>query len=374
MITLLTGSPGHGKSYTLIREIEKAVAAGKPVATNVPLREDWAMTMARRHTLFGPFRKEAVAKKAAEFAKLVFMTAEFRDLLRVRLSGEGEGRGKLILDEAQRWLNTRGYDSALNDDGTVMKRAEALMARMKVLNHLSGHRHYGFDVILASQSKMGIDSQARELYEFHAEVRNLRKLPWIGIFLRFNIFVKVVKWNDHSKSKAGVDCYFLSKSLASLYHTHALQETDWPEDVIILPHDTEMVRGPGGGGHKPVDPGSIGSVYRLPNGQFATVATGSKEKLECIDDSQSTFSSAISSESNGTLSRIEPEPDEHTIDGLELIMSDESLENSPISRESDKSSTPTSSKVRPRKQRRSVQERDMENRKNHPEEYDEIES
>ena len=63
MITLLTGSPGHGKSYTLIREIEKAVADGKPVATNVPLREDWAMVMARRHTLLGPLRKNAVVNK-----------------------------------------------------------------------------------------------------------------------------------------------------------------------------------------------------------------------------------------------------------------------------------------------------------------------
>ena len=240
MITLLTGSPGHGKSYTLIREIEKTVAAGKPVATNVPLREDWAMVMARRHTLFGPFRKRAVVNKAAEFHNRMIVSDDFSVLLRVRLAGEGEGRGKLILDEAQRCLNTRGYDNALNEDGTAMGRAEALRARLKVLNHLSGHRHYGFDVILATQSKKSIDSQATELYEFHSEVRNMRKLPWIGLFIHFNLFLKVTKWNDAAKSKAGVDCYWLSKGLARLYHTHALQEKDWPDDVIMLPLDADV--------------------------------------------------------------------------------------------------------------------------------------
>lgn len=286
MITLLTGSPGHGKSYTLVREIERAVAKDEPVATNVPLAEDWAEIMAKRHTLFGRFRPEVVQQKADKFRTLVVVTTDFPTLLRVRLAGEGEGRGKLILDEAQRWLNTRGWDNALNEDGTVMKRPEALAARKKVLDHLSGHRHYGLDVILATQSRKALDSQAVELYEFHSEVRNMKKLPWIGIFLRFNLFVKVTRWNDHSKSKAGVDSYFLSKSLARLYQTHALQDEDWPDDAIILPHGSEPVRGGNNkspnsnGGGKLEDPLAIGAVYRLPNGQFATVGNGNKEKLE----------------------------------------------------------------------------------------------
>lgn len=235
MITLLTGSPGHGKSYTLVREIEQAVAKGIPVATNVPLRHDWAMVMARRHTLFGKWRHDAVAKKAAEFSRYVLVSNNFPTLLRVRLEGEKEGRGLLALDESQRWMNARGWDNAVNDDGTAMKRSEALGARMKVLNHLSGHRHYGWNVILATQSERAIDLQARDLYEFHSEVRNMRKLPWIGFFIRFNLFMKITRWNDKSKSKAGVNCYWLSKSLASLYDTHVLQKTDWPQDAISLP-------------------------------------------------------------------------------------------------------------------------------------------
>lgn len=238
-ITLLVGAPGHGKSYTLIREIEAAVSHGIPVATNVPLRDDWAYSMARRHTLFGRFRQDAVERKAKLFSRYVVISSDFDLLLRVRLSGDKEGRGLLVLDEAHRWMNARGWDNAMvvSEDGeeTPMKRGEALAKRLRVINHLSAHRHYGFNVILATQSDRSIDNQARELYEFHSEVRNMRRLPWFGAICRFNLFLRVTRWNDKSRSKAGVNCYWLSKSLANLYSTHALQETDWPDDAIVLP-------------------------------------------------------------------------------------------------------------------------------------------
>lgn len=235
MITLLVGSPGHGKSYTCVREIERAVTKGKPVATNVPLRPDWPEIMARRHTFFGRFRKDAVAKKAEKFSRMCVVSDDFDLLLRIRLDGEGEGRGLMVLDESQRWMNARGWDNALNSEGKPMRRPEALQKRLKVVNHLSGHRHYGFNVILATQSDRSIDNQVRELYEFRSEVRNLRRLPWLGAILRFNLFIKITRWNDQSKSRAGTETYWLSKSLASLYATHSLQSSDWPDDVIILP-------------------------------------------------------------------------------------------------------------------------------------------
>jgi hypothetical protein len=191
--------------------------------------------MARRSVLFGHWRKDAVIRKAEEFRSYVIVSNNFDVLLRVRLHGTKEGRGRIILDEAHRWMNARGWDNALNKDGTIMKRAEALAARLKVINHLSAHRHYGFDVILATQSDKSIDNQARELYEFHSEVRNMRRLPWLGVVIRFNLFLRITRWNDRARSRAGVSLYILSKSIARLYETHALQHTDWPEDAIVLP-------------------------------------------------------------------------------------------------------------------------------------------
>lgn len=235
MITLLTGAPGHGKSYTLVREIEREVASGRPVATNVPLRDDWPIVMARRHTLFGRFRKEAVERKAMEFARMVIVSNDFDVLLRVRLEGEGEERGLLALDEAHRWINTRGLEKEEHEDGKPMTPLQIRQGRKRIVNHLSGHRHYGWKVILGTQSDKSLDTQARDLYEFHSEVRNMRKLPWLGVIMRFNLFLRVTRWNDRARSKAGVECYWLSKSLARLYDTHALEAKDWPEDAILLP-------------------------------------------------------------------------------------------------------------------------------------------
>lgn len=237
MITLLTGSPGHGKSYTLVREIEKALDKGQPVATNVPLAPDWALVMAKRHTLLSGTKKGRIRlhRKAESYERLLFVSNDFSALLRVRLAGEGEGRGKLILDEAHRWLNTRGLDKEHHDDGSAMTPLEIRQERKRIVNHLSGHRHYGFDVILATQSDKSLDTQSRELHEYHSEVRNIRKLPWIGFFLRFNFFIRKTVWNDRARTKAGLENYWLSKSLARLYSTHALEEGDWPDEPIILP-------------------------------------------------------------------------------------------------------------------------------------------
>lgn len=218
MITILEGSPGHGKTYTLIKIIIDTVHGGEPVATNVPLRAEWPEVMAKHFTLFSRFRTETVARKAAEYRRMVFVSEDMNDLMRVRLSGTKEGRGKLIIDESHREMNTRTLRDA---------------NRKAVVNHLSGHRHYGWDVILATQDKGNIDTQIRGLYEFESVVRNFKRMPWAPIW--FNLFLRVTRWNDKKKTKAGVTIYGLSKSIARLYDTHALEHKDWPENAIVLP-------------------------------------------------------------------------------------------------------------------------------------------
>jgi hypothetical protein len=238
MITLLVGAPGHGKSYTMIKYFEEAVRKGKPVATNLPLSPEWPYVLARRHTFMSGFRKDAVLERADRYRSMVFESASLDDIVRVRMSGKGEGRGLILLDEAHRELNTRTLTAQVevNDAGEAkpMKRAFAIAKRMKIIAHLSGHRHYGFNVILATQAQKNLDGQASSLYEFVSEVRNFKRLPLVGAILRMNIFLKVTRWNDRARTKAGISLYFLNKSLANLYQTHALQMLDWPKDVIVL--------------------------------------------------------------------------------------------------------------------------------------------
>jgi zona occludens toxin len=234
-ITLLVGAPGHGKSITLAREFHKALRSGKPVVTNLPIRPDWALVMARGLVPFGRWRKEAVARRAMDLERYVYRTENMEDLLRVRVEGKGESRALIILDEAHRNLNPRTADNGLDENGEPVKKAHAVARRMKIIQHLSGHRHYGFDVILASQDAANLDIQVKRLYEFISEVRNFRRLPMFGAIFRFNLFLRVTRWNDRSRTKAGIDVYLLNRRVASLYDTHALEGIDWPENPILLP-------------------------------------------------------------------------------------------------------------------------------------------
>lgn len=236
-ITLLTGAPGHGKSYAMCLEFVEALRKGKPVVTNLPLRPDWAEQVARILTPFGGLRKQRVQQLSGRLESMVFISDDLETLMRVRITGKGEGRAKILIDEAHRNLNPRAWDSATDEEGKPLKRAEAIGKRLKVIDHLSAHRHYGFDATLSSQDEKNLDAQVQRLYEFKAEVRNFKRLPFFGAIFRMNFFVKVTRWNDRARTKAGISVYFLKKRVANLYNTHALQELDWPEDAIVLhPH------------------------------------------------------------------------------------------------------------------------------------------
>ena len=52
MLVLVTGTPGAGKSYYAVRTALGALEAGKFVATNVQLTDDWAERYAAAATLY----------------------------------------------------------------------------------------------------------------------------------------------------------------------------------------------------------------------------------------------------------------------------------------------------------------------------------
>lgn len=228
-ITILTGSPGHGKSYTSIKLIDEFVSTGKFVVTNVAMRRDWALHMARRHTAFWFVRKRAVQDKMELYETRVHICEDISEITRVRFTGKKEGRGKVIVEEAHRHMNVRAGKGDEKEE------------RKAIVNYASGHRHYGGDMILITQAFANLDLQIRNLFEFHSEVRNLAKLPIIGFLIKIlvpghNLFIRKTVWNDRSKTRAGLpQMYGLSKSLAQLYDTHSLEDTDWPADAIILP-------------------------------------------------------------------------------------------------------------------------------------------
>lgn len=234
MITVLTGAPGHGKSYTSIKMIAGFVHEGKPVATNVPLAPDFAIQMARHYTGGWRLRPDKVRKRAEYIESMIHYSDDLEELMRVRFDGDREGRGKVVIDEAHRTMNVRG---------SIRGKAPEAQARKRIVGWASAHRHYGADLVLITQALTNMDTQVRNLLEFHSEVRNLRKLPILGWLIRFlpggQLFIRVTWWNDRAKTKAGVAAYGLSKRLARLYDTHGLAITDAESDPIMLPSRPE---------------------------------------------------------------------------------------------------------------------------------------
>lgn len=248
MIVLVTGSPGSGKSYALTRVISQTVEAGKPCATNVPLHPDWAMQLAKGNVFRRMKGQKYLERKARDFERLVFVSESLDDLLRVRLRGEKEGRGVLVLDEVHRWANSRTWDT---DEEGKSDKATATRRRLDLVKWFSGHRHYGWDVYLGTQTETNIDRQIRSLFEYILICRNVKRYRVAGIpLVPFNLFIVLWCWNDHARSIVRRQCYPLKKGVARMYATHALSAVDMPPDVLWLPREDSPEPGGDGGGSR----------------------------------------------------------------------------------------------------------------------------
>ena len=262
MIVLLTGTPGSGKSYAAVRTIIDAVEHGKMVATNVPLRADWALVAARAN-IFSRLLPGRVDARRRRFESLVFVSEELDELLRVRLRGEHEGRGVLVLDEVHRWLNARTWDA--DESGAKASKDTAVARRLEIVRWFSAHRHYGWDVWLCTQTAENIDRQVRSLFEYVVICRNLKRFKIGGVPISpIHFFLQLWCWNDKSRMIMQRRVYPLRKKLAALYSTHALRHVDAPVDVIWLPREAAPA-GPADGRSAPAarlvaaDPRELGT-------------------------------------------------------------------------------------------------------------------
>lgn len=223
MIYLVDGVPGGGKSFFATRWIVEALGKGLPVATNVPLADDWAWQVAginpiRRH------RAGARRRRARELERLVFVSQNLDELFRIRVPGKGEGRWRLVIDEAHRELNSRSWN------GTD---------RQNRIGWFSAHRHYGADVAILSQNIEMIDKQIRHLVEYRVRVRNIAKMRRLGVSITFGIpyFVAVHELHGApNKEIARRDFYALNRRIRGIYSTHGMAQIDDPgADAILLP-------------------------------------------------------------------------------------------------------------------------------------------
>jgi hypothetical protein len=205
-ITLRTAPPGGGKSYTAVRALVEALLAGRCVAGNVQLVEDWPERIARRHWPFW-VRRLRRRRFLAEARSRYHFTEDLGELFRLRLAGKGEGRGLMVLDEAHNWMNARSWSAS---------------DRAEIVRFFSQHRKLGWDVELIAQQPEMIDKQVRALAEYIAYGRNLNKAKWGGVrIFPVNLFLVVVTWHASERVVVERKLFRLVKWIAALYDHEA---------------------------------------------------------------------------------------------------------------------------------------------------------
>ncbi len=225
-IYIVTGPPGAGKTYYTVRCIAQGVLAGKFVATNVRLADDWPERIASTTTLrFMPRRRRA---RCEEWRRRVIYVEDLDDLARVRLSTDGhekalEGRGLAVFDEAGEQLDSREWNADKD-----RRKSQNRFARQ--------HRKLGWDVHFVCQEAEQLDTRVRGMAEFEIRLRNLKKFRVCGVRpFPFNCFIAIWHWHaGRTRDISKREWFTLNKKIAGLYNTFQIVQ-DVSVQALQLP-------------------------------------------------------------------------------------------------------------------------------------------
>lgn len=221
MIHLVTGTLGSGKTTYGVWKMRAALESGKCVATNVDVAHDFP----RRVAFSNPFTRlfpGRARKRAQKMERRFHRTDSLEELFGIHLEGTKEGRGVMVLDEAHGWMNSRLW----NDD-----------QRLSIIDFFTQARKLGWVVYLITQNEKNIDSQVRNLFEYHTTVLNMKRFRFAGIRVPVNFFLAITRWHAAQKSVIKRETYVLG-GLRKLYNTHGLHHTraaDAAEPTLTLP-------------------------------------------------------------------------------------------------------------------------------------------
>jgi len=190
MVVLVTGIPGSGKSLALVkRYVLSSLKKGRCIYTNVDGLND---PSPNPYILALSF---ASGVPPEDVEKLIFEIPNkgYNDCLM------GMPAGSIaVIDEAQDFWNSRDFASENNKE---------------ILPYFRKHRHYGHDLILATQHFEQLDSGIRRLAEVHYRLKRMKNIG-LGKVIKVAVFnqglsieAKPVATEAWSIDKSVFGCY-----------------------------------------------------------------------------------------------------------------------------------------------------------------------
>lgn len=157
-ISLITGTPGSGKSLTMASRLRWRLRRGRPVIANF----DIASSTPGYEYFHEIQNADLSVSRIVEISDSYFAEHPFR-----------EDSVLLVIDECQINFSARSW----NDKG-----------RSEWLAFFSQHRKYGVEVWLITQFDTAIDKNIRLLVEYLYSCRKLNNVGWIGFFVNLFTF------------------------------------------------------------------------------------------------------------------------------------------------------------------------------------------
>ena len=199
MIKLYSGTGGSGKSLHLAREImDELTIRKKSVIANFPVNMDMVTKKGRRKT--GAF---------TYLPNDLITVPYLLDYARKNHKAGKEGQSLIVIDEAGIMFNSRDHSA---------------FDRKAWINFFMTHRHYGYNVILVSQSDRLVDRQIRAFVEYdikHRKANNFRTIGFILTVLHIKLFVAITVWYG-MREKCGSEFFVYRRKYGRLYDTMML--------------------------------------------------------------------------------------------------------------------------------------------------------
>lgn len=194
-ISLLSGTPGSGKSLHAVSDGLEWLKLGRNLITNFPL--DW-------HKRLKKIKGDYQFWKNSDITPVHLI-----DYAKEHHKKSVKAQTLLIIDEASMMFNARDFGRK---------------DRMEWINFLANHRHFNFEIILIAQNDKMLDKQIRGLIEYDIKHRAFANYNFITLLISKlfgGLFMTVSYWYP-CRAKNGVGMFRFSRSKAKCYDTMAL--------------------------------------------------------------------------------------------------------------------------------------------------------